>query len=361
MKAILMLEDGTIFEGISKGACGTVVGEVVFNTGMTGYQEILTDPSYYGQIVAMTYPLIGNYGVNSEDDESENVQVKGFIAREICDYPNNWRSGGTLEDYLKNNNIVCIADIDTRALTGLLRDKGTMNGIISTDEKSDPAELLKKACEHRTSSPVARVTAKKVKHYEGNEYRIAILDLGVKKSIINAFRNRGCEVFIFPAFTSPEDILAVDPDGIVLSDGPGDPKECSDVIDTIKKLLGVKPVFGICLGHQLIALAEGADTGKLKYGHRGSNHPVKDIKRGITYVTAQNHGFEVIASSLDKSRAEITHTSMNDETVEGLRYLNMPTVTVQFHPETKPATAGKVDLIGDFLECVGTSAANKIK
>ena len=361
MKAILMLEDGTVFEGIAKGVCGTVAGEVVFNTGMTGYQEILTDPSYYGLIVAMTYPLIGNYGVNSEDDESENVQVKGFIAREICDYPNNWRSFGTLEEYLKKNNIVCITDIDTRALTGLLRDKGTMNGVISTEINCDPAELLKKACKHRTSDSVARVTANTVKHYEGNGDRIAILDLGVKRSIIKAFRNRGCEVFIFPSFTSPEDILAINPDGIVLSDGPGDPKECKDVIDAIKKFIGVKPVFGICLGHQLIALASGANTGKLKYGHRGSNHPVKDIKRGITYVTAQNHGFEVLKDSLDMSKAEVTHTSMNDETVEGLRYLKIPAVTVQFDPETKPVTAGKVDLIGEFLDMVKNWQMSKVQ
>lgn len=352
MKAILMLEDGTIFEGIAKGACGTAVGEIVFNTAMTGYQEILTDPSYSGQIVAMTYPLIGNYGVNSEDVESEKIHTKGFIAREISDYPNNWRSSGTLGEYLINNNIVCITSIDTRALTRILRDKGTMNAIISTAEKPDWDEWIKKTREYRISNPVAGVTVSKVKHYKANGCRIAILDLGAKRSIINAFRKRGCEVFVFPSFSQAKDVLAVNPDGIVLSDGPGDPKDCGKVIETIKQLIGKKPVFGICLGHQLAALALGADTGKLKYGHRGNNHPVKEIKRGITYTTSQNHGFEVLAGSIDKSRIEITHISMNDETVEGLRCLNMPVATVQFHPETMPGTAGKVDLIADFLMLV---------
>lgn len=350
MKATLILEDGTIFEGISKGVCGNIVGEVVFNTGMTGYQEVLTDPSYYGQIVAMTYPLTGNYGVNSEDGESDKIHAKGFIAREVCDFPNNWRSNEKLEEYLKDNNIACITGIDTRALTTLLRDKGTMNGIITTDENPNLADLLKKAREYKIYKPVPEVTGSEVKHYKGSGPRIAMLDLGVKRSIIEAFGKRGCELFIFPSYTSPEEILAANPDGIVISDGPGDPKDCTEVIDTIKHLAGKKPVIGICLGHQLAALALGADTARLKYGHRGNNHPVKDIKRGITYTTAQNHGYEVVMESLPKSRVEVTHKSMNDETVEGLRYLDVPVVTYQFHPETISGTAGKVDLIGDFLD-----------
>lgn len=350
MKAVLMLEDGTTFEGISKGACGNIVGEVVFNTGMTGYQEVLTDPSYYGQIVAMTYPLVGNYGVNVEDSESDKIHAKGFIAREICDFPNNWRSSETLEEYLKKNNIVCVTGIDTRALTEFLRNNGTMNGIITTEENPDWDILLKKAREFQIFNPVPEVTTGEVKHYKGSGHRIAILDLGVKRSIINAFQRRDCEIYLFPAFTPPEEILAVNPDGIVISDGPGDPKDCGDITGTIKQLTGKKPVFGICLGHQLIALALGADTARMKFGHRGNNHPVKDVKRGITYATSQNHGYEVVLESLRKNRVEVTHTSMNDESVEGLRYLDVPVVTCQFHPETLSGTAGKVDLIGEFLD-----------
>ncbi|NLY18759.1 MAG: glutamine-hydrolyzing carbamoyl-phosphate synthase small subunit [Clostridiaceae bacterium] len=350
MKAILMLEDGTVFVGTSKGACGNTVGEVVFNTAMTGYQKILTDPSNYGQIVAMTCPLIGNYGVNSEDSESGKIHVKGFIAREICDFPNYWRSNGTLGEYLKSNNIVCITGIDTRALTVHLRDNGTMNGIITTGENPGYDNLLKKAREYRILKPVSKVTTCDVKHFKDSGKRIAILDLGVKRSLINAFRKRKCELFLFPSFTPPEEILAVNPDGVVISDGPGDPKDCGKVIETIKGLAGKKPIFGVSLGHQVAALALGADTAKLKYGHRGNNHPVRDIKRGISFTTSQNHGFTVVLESLSESRVEVTHTSMNDETVEGLRYSDVPVITCQFDPETLPRTAGMVDLIGDFLK-----------
>ncbi len=355
MKAILMLEDGTVFEGVSCGVSGTVVGEIVFNTSMTGYQEILTDPSNYGQIVAMTYPLIGNYGVNSTDCESIKVQVKGFITREICDYPNSWRSDGTLKDYLTSNNTVCISGIDTRKLTRILREKGTMNGVISTEQKPDQSEWLEKARINRISNPVEKVAVTKIKHFQGNGYRIAMLDMGTKRSVIDAFAKRGCEVFIFPPFASPEVILAIEPDGIVISGGPGDPKDCGKAVDNIRRLIGKKPIFGIGLGHQLTALAIGADTGKLKYGHRGNNHPVKDIRRGITFSTAQNHGFEVNMSSIDKTRAEVTHISMNDGTVEGLRCTELPVVTASFSPETSPGTAGKVDLVEDYLILIKNS------
>ncbi|MCR4434346.1 MAG: carbamoyl phosphate synthase small subunit [Clostridiales bacterium] len=350
MKAVLALEDGTLFEGEGFGAEGEVVGEIVFNTGMTGYQEVLTDPSYCGQVVIMTYPLIGNYGINIEDIESSKLQVKGFIVREQCKTPSNWRSVETLNDYLKRNRIIGIEGIDTRALTRMLRDKGTMKGIISTNTPfkfEDKVDLIKG---YEIKQPVYQVTSRKVVHYGGTGLKVALIDYGIKRNIIRSLLKRDCDVYVFPAWSGPEEILDIHPDGIMLSNGPGDPKDCEKEINTIRELMGRKPIFGICLGHQLTALANGADTGKLKYGHRGCNHPVKDIEKDITYITSQNHGYAVLEESMDKGRMAVSHINMNDGTVEGVRYLDMPVFTVQFHPEAAPGPADTGYLFDEFIE-----------
>jgi len=350
MKAILALEDGTIFEGENFGIEGEVIGEIVFNTGITGYQEVLTDPSYCGQVVTMTYPLIGNYGVNLDDIESSKPQVKGFIVRELCNNPSNWRSVETLDQYLKRNNIIGIQGIDTRELTRILRNKGTMKGIISTDPNFKLEDKIDEIKAYVIKDPVMCVTTKEVIHYEGNGPRVALIDLGIKQNIVRSLLNRGCEVYVFPADAKPEEILAVNPDGIMLSNGPGDPKDCVETIKTIKELMGKKPMFGICLGHQLTALANNADTEKLKYGHRGCNHPVKDLEKDLTYITSQNHGYTIVESSLDSSRMEVSHRNMNDGTIEGIRYKDVPVFTVQFHPEASPGPKDTAYLFDEFVE-----------
>ncbi|MDP4181869.1 MAG: carbamoyl phosphate synthase small subunit, partial [Bacillota bacterium] len=341
---------GTIFTGKSFGVEGEVIGEIVFNTGMTGYQEVLTDPSYCGQIVTMTYPLIGNYGVNLEDIESSKPQVKGFIVRELCKTPSNWRSLETLNDYLKRHNIIGIEGIDTRALTKILRNKGTMNGIVSTADEFNFDSKLEEIKSYFIKNPVYEVTTKEVIHYEGKGFRVALIDLGIKQNIVRSLLKRDCEVFVFPAWTKAEEILAVNPDGIMLSNGPGDPKDCSEVIDTIRNLIGKKPIFGICLGHQLTALANNANTGRLKYGHRGCNHPVKDLNKDLTYITSQNHGYTILEDSMDKEKMEVSHRNMNDNTVEGVRYKGVPVFTVQFHPEASPGPGDTAYLFDEFMD-----------
>jgi len=350
MKAILALEDGTIFTGKSFGVEGEVIGEIVFNTGMTGYQEVLTDPSYCGQIVTMTYPLIGNYGVNMEDIESSEPQVKGFIVRELCKTPSNWRSIESLNEYLKRHNIIGIEAIDTRALTKILRNKGTMNGIVTTKEDFDFESMKDQIKAYSIINPVHQVTTKKVLHYEGKGFKVALVDLGIKQNIIRSLLSRDCDVYVFPAWAKAEEILAINPDGIMLSNGPGDPKDCEDVISTIKELIGKKPIFGICLGHQLTALANNANTGRLKYGHRGCNHPVKDLSKDLTYITSQNHGYTILEDSLDINKMEISHRNMNDNTVEGVRYKGVPVFTVQFHPEASPGPGDTAYLFDEFMD-----------
>ncbi len=345
MKAILALENGAIFQGENFGIEGEVIGEIVFNTGMTGYQELLTDPTCCGQVVTMTYPLIGNYGVNIDDIESKKTHIKGFVVRELCNSPSNWRSVETLNDYLKRNNIIGIKDIDTRALTKILRDNGTMRGIISTDPDFNFDEKIKEIKAYAIKNPVQCVTTKEVVHYKGEGYRVSLVDLGIKQNIVSSLLKRGCDVYVFPADAKAEEIMAVNPDGIMLSNGPGDPKDCVDTINEIKELIGEKPIFGICLGHQLAALANGADTEKLKYGHRGSNHPVKDLEKDLTYITSQNHGYAIVEASLEKTRMEVSHRNMNDNTIEGLRYKDVPVFTVQFHPENDTAY-----LFDEFIE-----------
>lgn len=331
---------------------GEVIGEIVFNTGMTGYQEILTDASYAGQIVSMTYPLIGNYGVNLDDFESSRPQVKGFIVRELCKNPSNWRSIESLNEYLKRHHIIGIEGIDTRALTRILREKGTMKGIITTsenfmfeDKKADIEAFI-------IDKPVIQVTTKTVEVFPGNEqkYKVALMDYGVKTNIVRSLQKRGCEVHLFPAWSTSEEVLAIDPDGIMLSNGPGDPKDCGEQVQVIRELIGKRPIFGICLGHQLTALANNADTTRLKYGHRGCNHPVKDIEKDRTFITSQNHGYTIIEEALDKEKAVVSHRNMNDGTVEGVRYLHAPLFTVQFHPEASPGPMDTAYLFDEFID-----------
>lgn len=332
MKARLILENGMVFEGKAFGYVQETVGEVVFNTGMTGYEEVLTDPSYYGQIVTMTYPLIGNYGINIEDAESKGPKVRGFIVREASSCPNNFRCEMKLENYLKNNKIIALEKIDTRALTKVLRDSGTMKGIITLEELSE-GYISKRLEAFSNKEAVNNVTTKEAYIIEGKGKHIAILDFGIKENIIRCFKKRDCKLTVFPADTSYEKVLKVNPDSVFLSNGPGDPKDLTKTIYNIKNFIGKKPIVGICLGHQLLALALGGQTEKLKFGHRGCNHPVKDIEKNRVFITSQNHGYYV--SRLPKDMVP-THISMNDGTIEGMRHKFLPIYSVQFHPEASP-------------------------
>lgn len=357
MKAFLILEDGTVFEGVSIGAPKDVVSEIVFNTSMTGYLEVLTDPSYAGQAVVMTYPLIGNYGICYEDMESKRPWPDGYIVRELSRLPSNFRSEATIQDFLSKYEIPGIAGIDTRALTKLLREKGTMNGMITVNEGYDLDDILPRLKAYTTGKVVEKVTCEAPYVLAGGKYKVALLDLGAKNNIARSLHARGCEVTVYPAATSAEKILAAKPDGIMLSNGPGDPKECTGVIEELKKLYtsGV-PIFAICLGHQLMALACGADTHKMKYGHRGGNHPVKDLKTGKVYISSQNHGYVVDPEKMDPSVAEVAFVNVNDGTVEGLRYLQKPVFTVQFHPEACPGPQDSAALFDEFLKMMEVEA-----
>ena len=363
MKAILALADGTVFEGEQFGATGETVGEVVFNTSMTGYQEVITDPSYKGQIVTMTYPLIGNYGCNEADIESIGPQVEGFVVREYSAFHSNWRSKWSLDTYLTEHGIIGIQDIDTRALTRRLRVHGVMNGCLATEnvEKHfDGESLVEKAkawhglvgwdlvkrvtCPNpyawnqhpsNSASSVSIDQTEDSEKIEEKIYRVIAMDFGIKFNILRQLTAHGCEVQVVPASTPAEDILAAEPDGVFLSNGPGDPAPLDYAIRTIQELLGKKPVFGICLGHQLLGLALGGKTYKLKFGHRGANQPVKHFENDQVEITAQNHGFCVDIDSLPNS-VEITHINLNDDTLEGMRHLEYPAFSVQYHPEASP-------------------------
>lgn len=348
MQVKLILENGIVFTGNAFGYLKETVGEVVFNTGMTGYQEVLTDPSYFGQIVTMTYPLIGNYGLNLDDVESDSVKVKGFIVREKCDDPSNWRCEFKIDEYLKRNKIMGLEGIDTRALTKIIRNSGTMKGIITLDELSSE-QIEARLNSFSNVEAVKKVTSEKVKVIEGKGKHIAAIDFGMKNNIVRSFVNRGCKITIFPAFTKAEDILAVNPDGIFLSNGPGDPKDIPEVIVELKKMIGKKPIVGICLGHQLLALALGGDTEKLKFGHRGVNHPVKDIKKNKIMITSQNHGYVVKDETLPES-IEITHINLNDNTIEGMKHKKYPIYSIQFHPEACPGPHDTDRIFDEFLE-----------
>lgn len=360
MKAFLILEDGHVFEGKSVGCTDEIISEIVFNTSMTGYLEVLTDPSYAGQAVCMTYPLIGNYGVCFEDMEANKPWQSGFITREIAKLPSNFRNQEALEEFLIANHITGIEGVDTRAITKILREKGTMRGMITTDENYNMDEILPKLKAFEIGDVVAMTTCKEIEHHNPADgicrFKVAVLDLGAKKNIIRELVNRGCDVTVYPSYTKADDILKDNPDGIMLTNGPGDPKTNVGVIEEIKKLFATKtPIFAICLGHQLLALANGADTEKMKYGHRGANHPVKDLKTGKVYISTQNHGYMVKEETIDRDIAEVSFINVNDKTVEGVHYLGKNVQTVQFHPE---ACAGPHDtnyLFDEFMNMMEVS------
>ena len=388
MKAYLILEDGTVFEGTSIGADKEVISEIVFNTSMAGYLEVLTDPSYAGQAVCMTYPLIGNYGVCRQDCESRRPWPDGFIVRELSRMPSNFRSDCSIQEYLKEYDVPGIAGIDTRALTKILREKGTMNGMITSNENYDLEEILPKLAAYTTGKVVEKVTCAEkyevkgakdlsengpvsgsavfnkeafaagekekrpsmVRALNGAGKRVALLDLGAKENIARSLAMRGCDVTVYPAGTKAEEIIADAPDGIMLSNGPGDPKECTGIIQEIRKLYETDiPIFAICLGHQLMALATGADTHKMKYGHRGGNHPVKDLATGRVYISSQNHGYVVDTDRLDPQIAVPAFVNVNDGTNEGLRYTGKNIFTVQFHPEACPGPQDSGYLFDRFI------------
>lgn len=353
MKAFLILEDKTVFEGEHIGADREVISEIVFNTSMTGYLEVLTDPSYAGQAVVMTYPLIGNYGI-TPDMESTRSWVDGFIVRELSRIPSNFRCEGTIQDFLVEQNIPGIAGIDTRALTKILRDKGTMNGMITTNADYDLDEVIPRIKAYTTGDVVSKVTCTEKKVLKGNGKKVALLDLGAKNNIAKSLNDRGCQVTIYPAHTSASEIIADAPDGIMLSNGPGDPKDTGDIIAEIKKLYDTDiPIFAICLGHQLMALATGADTYKMKYGHRGGNHPVKDLATGRVYISSQNHGYVVDTNKLSSDVATPAFVNVNDGTNEGLKYTGKNIFTVQFHPEACPGPQDSGYLFDRFIEMMG--------
>ena len=389
MKAFLILEDGTVFTGIHTGFEREVVSEIVFNTSMAGYPEVLTDPSYAGQAVCMTYPLIGNYGVCRQDMESKRAWPDGLIVRELSRLASNFRSDMTIQEFLMEQKIPGIAGIDTRALVRLLREKGTMNGMITTDESFDLAEVLPRLKGYTTGRVVERVTCSQkydmkgakalsengplsgsarfssedyaagrrekspclVRRLDGAGMTVALLDFGAKDNIARSLVQRGCDVRVYPAFTKAREIIADGPDGIMLSNGPGDPKECGEIIAQIRELYETDiPIFAICLGHQLMALATGADTHKMKYGHRGGNHPVKDLKTGRVYISSQNHGYVVDTRNLSPALATPAFVNVNDGTNEGLSYTGKRIFTVQFHPEACPGPQDSGYLFDRFIE-----------
>ncbi len=394
MKSFLILEDGTVFEGRHFGAVREVISEIVFNTSMAGYPEVLTDPSYAGQAVCMTYPLIGSYGVCAEDMESQRPWPDALIVRELIKLPSNFRSDESLQSFMERYGVPGIEGIDTRALTKILREKGTMNGCITTNENYNLEELLPKMHAYTCGKVVEIVTCKEkielkgttdlaqngplsgkasfdserfedyqngnrslkekrpslVQELNGSGLKIALLDVGAKNNIAGSLTARGCDVTIFPALTTAEEILAMHPDGIMLSNGPGDPKECKNIIQEVKKLYDSNvPIFAICLGHQLMALATGADTYKLKYGHRGGNHPVKDLATGRVYISSQNHGYAVDETSIDPAVAVPSFKNVNDGTNEGLTYIGKNIFTVQFHPEACPGPQDTGFLFDRFI------------
>ena len=388
MKAFLILEDGTVFEGTHIGIEKEVISEIVFNTSMAGYLEVLTDPSYAGQAVCMTYPLIGNYGVCREDMESRQAWPDGFIVKELSRVPSNFRSDMTIQEFLTEQKIPGIASIDTRTLTKILREKGTMNGMITTNENYDLKDITPKLRTYTTGKVVDKVTCKSkytvaaskelsdngqiagsivfnqenydkeikekkpsmVLELNGAGKKVALMDFGAKNNIADSLAKRGCEVTVYPASTSAEEIISDNPDGIMLSNGPGDPKECVEIINEIKKLYDTDvPIFAICLGHQLMALATGADTHRLKYGHRGGNHPVKDIATGKVYISSQNHGYVVDTDNMNKDIAVPAFINVNDGTNEGLKYIGKNIFTVQFHPEACPGPQDSGYLFDRFI------------
>jgi carbamoyl-phosphate synthase small subunit len=359
MKALLALEDGTVFEGRSVGAQGRTIGEVVFNTGMTGYQEILTDPSYAGQIVTLTYPLIGNYGVNTEDIESRRVQVEGFIVRQVEENPSNWRCGQTIDSFLEDKGVVAIQGVDTRALTRRLRGYGVMMGGISTvDTAEQLLDRVRNAPSYAGVDFVRKVTTEQPYQwpFEGEpKHEISLLDCGVKYNILRELAALGCRTTVYPCTASADEVLSNNPDGVMLSPGPGDPSLLGYAVNTVKQLAGKKPMMGVCLGNQLVGCAFGGTTFKLKFGHRGSNHPVRDNQTGKVYITSQNHGFAIDPESISGG-LEVAHVNLNDGTVEGLRHKDMPLFTIQYHPEASPGPHDSSYFFRQFVEMIETGA-----
>jgi len=360
MQAILVLEDGAVFKGSSFGSSGEVLGEVVFNTSMAGYQEIITDPSYKGQIVMMTYPLIGNYGINQEDAQSRRPFLEGFVVKEHSKIASNWRKEQGLGEYLKENNILAIEGIDTRQLALRIREKGSMKAILSTVD-FDEHSLANKARLSRGLvgvDLVKDVTIPRKYAYtriKDAKFKVVVLDCGVKYNILRELLRHKCNVTVMPAWTTAKEILAVHPDGVLLSNGPGDPAAVDYAVKTTACLIGRVPIFGICLGHQILALALGGATYKLKFGHHGANHPVKDLKTGKVYITSQNHGFCVDIDSLPKKDIQLTHVNLNDGTLEGLRHKKLPVFSVQFHPEAAPGPQDAEYLFAEFARLMQKS------
>ncbi|MGD9677883.1 MAG: carbamoyl phosphate synthase small subunit [Vulcanibacillus sp.] len=349
-KATLILEDGSVFLGRNFGASGESLGEIVFNTSMTGYQEILTDPSYYGQHVVMTYPLIGNYGINPEDFESSKSNVFGLIVKEYANHPSHWRSKKTLDEYLKEEGVIGISELDTRMITKKIREKGTMKAILTTENISIEDAMVKLK-EPLKKDQVAQVSLKEKVTIPGNGLRIVVMDFGSKNGIVKDLLKRDCEVVIVPYNTKFQEINTLHPDGVLLSNGPGDPKDVEETIDTIREIIKNKiPLLGICLGHQLLALASDADTEKLKFGHRGGNHPVKDLGTNSIYMTSQNHGYTVTKESINPDVLTITHIAVNDGTIEGLALKNSPGFSIQYHPEASPGPYDSSYLFDQFIQ-----------
>lgn len=352
MKKQLILEDGTVFIGEGFGSNTNTIGEVVFNTGMTGYQEIISDPSYCGQIVTLTYPLVGNYGINRDDFESITPAIQGFIVKEAADFPSNWRNEKTLHEYFQIKNIPGIAGIDTRKLTRIIRQHGALKGAICSIEENVEAVVEKLKATTLPNDQVKQVSTKTPYPSPGRGRRVVLVDFGMKHGILRELNKRNCDVIVVPYNTSAQEILNLSPDGVMLSNGPGDPKDVPEAIEMIQALLGRVPIFGICLGHQLFALACGANTEKLKFGHRGSNHPVKDLLTGKVALTSQNHGYSVEESSIANTRLEVTHIALNDGTIEGLKHKDVPAFTVQYHPEASPGPEDANGLFEQFLQMI---------
>lgn len=382
MRAILALEDGTVFEGSSFGATGTIAGEACFNTSMTGYQEVLTDPSYRGQIVTMTYPLIGNYGVCEADNESGEPQVRGFAVAELARLHSNWRAEESLETWMKRHGIPGIEGVDTRKLTKLLRTKGAMRACLSTElEPAEAVAAARAAAPMSGSDFVTEVTTPSSYHWEEEsrdwklpnkttgdlslyaplpplKYKVVAFDFGIKRNILRCLRREGFDVTVVNAYTTADEVLAMKPDGVFLSNGPGDPAALPRIHGELKKLLGKLPIFGICLGHQLLGHAFGGKTFKLKFGHRGGNQPVKDLRSGKVAITSQNHGFAVDPDSLPPE-VEVTHINLNDGTVEGLRHTKLPVFCVQYHPEAAPGPKDAAYFFGEFIDLIEDFKAGK--